>query len=257
MESNHNKLCTVVLPVYKTELSPYEEVSLKRCFEVFRNRPVTIVAPQSLDLHKIGLLSRFPIHERRFDDRYFTSTASYNRLMLSPEFYDSFSMFDFILINQLDAFAFADELTAWCNAGYDYIGAPWTRDVIEEYQMVGLLPFWVRWKKRIFPFQKCMVGNGGFSLRRVATFRKVLRYFGYFSDRWPSQEDVFWSCVAPELYPWFRIPIADVALKFAFELEPAKRYEMNNRQLPFGCHAWERHDIAFWRPIFVSLGYEI
>lgn len=257
MNINHGKLCAVVVPIYKTELSPFEEVSLKRCFEVFCNRPVTIIAPRSLELNKIEFLSGIPLNEIRFDDEYFTSTATYNRLMLLPEFYDRFSDFDFILIYQLDAFAFADELATWCNAGYDYIGAPWIRDVIDEYKMAGILPFWVRWKRKIYRSKKCTVGNGGFSLRRVETFRKVLRHFKYFSNKWHSQEDVFWSCVAPALYPWFRIPVESVAMKFAFESEPYKCYEINNRKLPFGCHAWERHDIAFWRPIFASMGYVI
>lgn len=256
--NNYNRLCTVVVPIYKIELTPYEEVSLKRCFEIFCNRPITVVAPRSLDLRKIDFLSGFPLNEIRFDDKYFTGTASYNRLLLLSEFYDSFSDFDFILIYQLDAFVFSDELVTWCNAGYDYIGAPWIEmNIIEDHKMAGFLPFWVRWKRKICQPKKCMVGNGGFSLRKVATFRKVLRYFRYFSNKWPSQEDVFWSCVAPSLYPWFRIPVEDIAIKFAFELKPSKCYEINKEQLPFGCHAWECHDIAFWRPILASMGYVI
>ena len=257
MVNNCNKMCNVVVPIYKTELSPYEEVSLNRCFEIFCRRSITIVAPRSLDLKKIDFLSKKQIAEIRFDDEYFTSTSSYNRLLLQSEFYDCFSEFDFILIYQLDAFVFADELTAWCNAGFDYIGAPWIRDVIEEYKLARLLPFWVRWKRKNRQPKKCLVGNGGFSLRKVATFRKVLRYFKYFSNKWPSQEDVFWSCAAPSLYPWFKIPDKAIAMKFAFELEPSVCYEINQKRLPFGCHAWERHDIDFWRPIFATMNYFI
>jgi len=44
--------------------------------------------------------------------------------MMSPAFYDAFKAFDYILIYQLDAFVFRDELEYFCSLGYDYIGAP-------------------------------------------------------------------------------------------------------------------------------------
>ena len=33
-----------------------------------------------------------------------------------------------MLIYQLDAFVFQDDLAYWCQQNYDYIGAPWLRD---------------------------------------------------------------------------------------------------------------------------------
>jgi hypothetical protein len=50
----------------------------------------------------------------------------------------------------------------------------------------------------------------------------------------------------PAAYPFFRVPTPEQALSFAFEVAPRRLYEMNGRQLPFGCHAWERCDRAFW-----------
>jgi hypothetical protein len=47
---------------------------------------------------------------------------------LSEEFYQAFTDFEFMLIYQLDAFVFRDELADWCRSGYEYIGAPWLRD---------------------------------------------------------------------------------------------------------------------------------
>ena len=46
-------------------------------------------------------------------------------------------------------------------------------------------------------------------------------------------------------------------MSFAFEARPRTLYEMNGRQLPFGCHAWFRYDLAFWKPFVESLGYEL
>lgn len=51
----------------------------------------------------------------------------YNRLMLSEDLYSAFSNYEYILICQSDAYIFRDELKEWCEAGYDYVGAPWLR----------------------------------------------------------------------------------------------------------------------------------
>lgn len=60
-----------------------------------------------------------------FPDTYFKGIAGYNRLMMSPEFYETFAQWEYILIYQTDAWVFSDRLSEWCSKGYDYIGAPW------------------------------------------------------------------------------------------------------------------------------------
>jgi hypothetical protein len=44
--------------------------------------------------------------------------------MLSIDFYKRFRDYKFILIYQLDAYVFRDELEYWCEQDYDFIGAP-------------------------------------------------------------------------------------------------------------------------------------
>lgn len=61
-------------------------------------------------------------------------------------------------------------------------------------------------------------------------------------------EDLFWSLVAPVFDPAFRVAPAEVAVRFAFEMEPRLCFEQAGRRLPFGCHAWARYDRAFWEP---------
>jgi hypothetical protein len=68
-----------------------------------------------------------------------------------------------MLIYQLDAWVFKDDLMKWCNKGYDYIGAPWFED-FGSYEKGKKL-----WR----------VGNGGFSLRKIKYFCKVLSW------KWP------------------------------------------------------------------------
>jgi hypothetical protein len=36
------------------------------------------------------------------------------------------------------------------------------------------------------------------------------------------------------------------ALEFAFERYPRKCFKLNNHNLPFGVHAWEKYDKSFW-----------
>jgi hypothetical protein len=88
----------------------------------------------------------------RFEARWFRSTGTYNALLLSKTFYTRFAAYEHVLIHQLDAFVFADALDRFCALRYDYIGAPWSHD----------------------PSARRIVGNGGFSLRRVSTALRVL-----------------------------------------------------------------------------------
>ena len=61
-------------------------------------------------------------------------------------------------------------------------------------------------------------------------------------------EDAFWSFDAERFSPGFRRATVDEGLRFAFESAPRRCFELTGHKLPFGCHAWERFDRAFWEP---------
>ena len=105
----------------------------------------------------------------RFPDRYFGSAKAHGMLLLSERFYRAFERYEFILVHHLDALVLRDALDEWCRAGYDYIGAPWL--VCPDTPHIT--------------YEK--VGNGGFSLRRVSSFLRVLSSRRYFVD-----PDVYW-----------------------------------------------------------------
>jgi hypothetical protein len=65
-------------------------------------------------------------------------------------------------------------------------------------------------------------------------------------------EDLFWGLLVPARCQYFRVPTPQEASKFAFDAEPEHLYLQNNRQLPFGCHAWERYARSAWSRIFVE-----
>jgi hypothetical protein len=265
----------VVIPVYKQEITEYERISLTQCLRVLSHYPICLAAPQKLDISYYRKISP-TLQVKTFDDRYFTDIQSYNKLMLSEEFYQAFAEVDYILIHQLDAFVFKDELAHWCRQGYDYIGAPWLRDrdFINWRDQL-----WFRLKQRVATILDLKkedgvtpkeivslngVGNGGLSLRRISSMLKWLRVFKHKLDTYEKRhlhqynEDVFWGIEVNRYWPLLRIPSYQKALHFAIEFYPQWAIEHYNKgQLPFGCHAWDIHGTDYWRPIFADYGYHI
>ncbi len=257
-------LPAVAIPVYKTELSAAERLSVDRTVEVLGHHAVFLVGPSRLDGWMQGLCRRYGprLASKAFDDRYFAGIKGYNALMRSRAFYGAFAGHSHVLIAQTDALVLSDRLDAWCLRDLSYVGAPWLVGGSEpepELRLAG-------------------VGNGGFSLRRVDDFLRVLatlrrvpntvksrsgsastwsRLGRRLKHEWclaynveplfpTSNEDVFWGVLVPAVCPFFRVPTPAQAIDFAFEVAPRWLYELNGRRLPFGCHAWERCDPSFW-----------
>ena len=284
--------CIVLLPLYKnySALSAAEILSLNQIFRTLQKHPIGFVVPKdlSMDAYKeCAKIYNCTIHIFEFQNNYFLNVSGYNKLLINPVFYKYFCNFDFVLIYQLDAFVFRDELDYWCNLKYDYIGAPWTG--LHDYMGAPLIG----------------VGNGGFSLRNVHSMLVLLKKLRmleilqqYQSFNWKGmfprlpkliiklmkpkkiesafqknytfQEDVFWCKDAPAqlkdfkansivvnilgkifLKMVFRIPSVEVAAQFSMETRPSLLYQKNNCVLPFGCHAWEKYEPLFWEP-FIS-----
>jgi hypothetical protein len=267
------QLVTVVIPVYKEVLTPDELISLKQSVSVLSKYPVTLVCPGSLNLDKYyDVYPDFRVEI--FDDYFFISIEGYNNLLMSKKFYRRFSNFEFILIYQLDAFVFRDELEYWCNKNIDYIGAPWFEGFDHPEQNA-------RFKG---------MGNGGFSLRKVKTHISILRFFYLFypikclyevhaeykisksgsfskivhllksylsrfrftrkiqnSNQIIMNEDGFWTIVVPKIYFCYKIADVENSIKFSFETNPEKLFLMNDKKLPFGCHAWNKYNLKFWQ----------
>lgn len=279
------KLVAVVIPLYKEKLDDNESISLNQCIKVLGNHPIKTIAPISLNtkFYSTFFAKLENYAAEQFQNKYFENIQGYNNLLLSSEFYKRFLNYKYVLIYQLDAYVFRDELRKWCKANYDYIGAPW----FENYNRAD----------ERSPF--IGVGNGGFSLRKTKTFIRLHRlltliellqkykHFNFnaklirlpqlikhilintnetseFACSNGEYEDVFWTQIVPSYlknvsrqdliqhilnltYVSYKIaPIRD-AIKFSFEVQPRRLYEINNSKLPFGCHAWDRYDYNFWK----------
>lgn len=257
----------VVIPYYKNELTDSELKSLQACVSILGTYDIFLISPDSLDTSDI--CQKYPLLKvRRFGNESFHSLRGYNKLMLSEKFYSRFTDYTYILIYQLDAFVFKDELQLWADKGYDYIGAPWIRS--KKY------PFWRGitksrikrvWykltfnKKRLYKSISGEVGNGGFSLRKVS---KMLQITHSYKEKIAKQLDDNQTFYPEDVWLLFGLkrkdrlnkPSFEEALQFAMEMRPAQAYQWNNNTLPFGCHAFSRDSHKdFWAP-FIHSTYE-
>jgi hypothetical protein len=233
-----SKITAIVIPIYKQEMSPSERISFERALKVFPENDIIIVSPKSLNLDNyLALSPKLKVHT--FDDYFFKNIAGYNELMLSARFYERFLNYKYLLIYQLDAYIFENQLDYWEKANYDYVGSPW---LIPPPIASNKKP-----KVNIQHWFVNRVGNGGLSLRKVKTHYWTMIFYWILIKFFPLNEDMFLGILMDFINPFFKKPKAMEALKFAFEMQPRKSFELNNHQLPFGVHAWEKYDPEFWK----------
>jgi hypothetical protein len=224
----------VVIPVYQTILSETEQISLRQCNRILGKYPIIIIAPEDLNTDFLAAyLDTYTVIP--FEASYFKSPKTYNHLLVSELFYKQFITFEYILIYQLDAYVFEDQLAAWCQKGYDYIGAP------------KLKLAHAKGKQTLF--SEPILMNGGLSLRNVKSIIRYIRYYGYFFKEWKANEDAMFSFAQKRAYPFrwlLKLPSWQEALAFSVEKNPQTGFNLLGGKLPFGCHAWEKYNPRFW-----------
>lgn len=258
-----SKLVAVVIPVYKAAANYNEQLSLLQCLKVLKDYPIIFIAPEKLDMgFYMALCTANDVkgEVKRFDDHFFSGIAGYNRLMLSTGFYKAFLAYKFILIHQLDAYVFRDELRYWCGRGFGFIGAPHVPHRNEEGEMQFLKGFsrLLALGNRIFrtKWKITHVGNGGLSLRKTAACYRLLRLLPSKVKAWgTNNEDGFFKYWGNLLRVWFRLPDEDTALHFSVEQFPKEALKKMNKELPFGCHAFGKYDPAAWSAYIPGLKY--
>jgi hypothetical protein len=270
--------CAVVIPIHKANPASYELISFEQCFRVLGNHSIYIVAPQNMDLSVYqNVIPRLRV--KFIDPAWLSSLLNYNKLKLSRYFYNLFSDYKYLLTYELDAFIFKDNLTYWCAKGYDYIGAPWFEG-------------WDDPNRESFGDKLVKVGNSGFSLRRISAIKKGLkiiyykdptkqnhysknRYIRYVQKQLSRLLNIFRSeneslqsadllnedWVIAELMAKnvndFKVSTLTDAVQFSFEVKPEALFKKNNNNLPMGCHAWWRYNLAFWKPYIENFGYSL
>lgn len=249
----------VVIPLYTTELSGDARMALARTVRVLRKHPLVLLCPAGLDLMPLqSLLPDADLSIERFETDFFKGVEGYNRLMLSAELYSRFLHYDYMLVCQTDAYVFSDQLSQWCMRGYDWIGAPWVGSPKTAWSRTLLWGRNMIRKKKKYDDYLFKVGNGGFSLRRVSMFLRIVHEqrediasrLRHPTDRDLHIEDRYFSQVAPLLYPDMRIPDWEEAAGFCIDRRPRLGLAINGGKLPFACHGFDkRHVRDFWQPI--------
>jgi len=270
-----DKKACIIIPMYRLNISEYEQISMQQCFRILGSHPIYFVIPKRLEasIQNLEYIKDGKAGYKAFDDAFFDDIMAYNRLLKYPKLYKSFWEYEFMLIYQLDAFVFKDELNYWCSQGNDTIGAPLFEGLISakpDNPIIGQ-------------------GNGGFCLRNIRNCYKIVTQFRklkftrtfedsnrpfyinfyryikhqliYIYSGYPFQpiinEDLFWAEVIPDNFPDFKVPGSTEAMKFSFEVNPDVLFKMNQNELPFGCHAWWKYNLKFWILHINKFGYNI
>lgn len=261
-----NKDIVVIVPIYLPTPSSMEMVALKQCLTVLSGYDIVLIMPQSLDASVYERL--YPkIKKTTFHDECFKSLRAYNRLVLEESFYTQFASYKYMLIYQLDAYVFKDELLMWANKGYDYIGAPWLPAERRDLKWRGR--FRLRCERllnsivnqKVLHQEKYLfyrVGNGGLSLRKIDKMIEVTHaYKNRIAELLEDEASFYPEDVLLLLEPSgkyiLRKPSYKEAMKFAVEHNPWWAYKHNNNKLPFGCHNWyDEEALPFWSQ-FINL----
>ncbi len=272
-----SKTVAIVVPVSsRPVLLPEEEIALRHLCHFLGPYDKYFAAPIGSPIRRDGFeTSQFP---RKF----FGSPVAHNHLVFWPDFYRTFEEYEYILIYHLDSLVFSDELMRWCRAGWDYIGAPWlpcadtpwvkearvgnggfalmkvesVLDVLDARYRQKPASYWAdlltrngRWLRPFFRTLEWLQP-------RLPPWDTMSRVTG----RWRASEnptaygyhnDLFWAYEAADYVPTFKVAPVEDGLRFAFEAAPRTCFELNGRQLPFGCHAWTKFDRGFWEPLLL------
>ncbi len=233
------KKAVVVVPIYKPDLDADEKASFIHNAKILGAHDVVAIHPEGLDLSFYTKIAP-SVQYKAFLPDDFNSIDAYNHLMMSPRIYEAFSDYEYLLICHFDAWVFKDELDAWCEKGYDYIGAPFMGAFIGP--LSSRLPF-------ISSLYLHKVGNGGFCLRKINTHIRVTKRLKWVISLClrVMHEDMVFTFVVPLFFRSFSRPSMEEANRFSIG---ARRSEECVRklggELPFGTHAWFKHPEQFW-----------
>ena len=219
-----NKRCVIVVPIYKEYLNIDDKMSLQHLIDVLDEHDICFVCPKSIVCCEIENFHNNHTSTWKIDDLWMKSRDSYGKLCNSTFFYQHFKDlgYEYMLIYQLDAWVFRDELDYWCEQGYDYIGAP----------------FFVHG----FMENNKYVGNGGFSLRKLDSMINYINANGPKPPHYGGDDGYFVMNYGNML----NFPTKEIASEFSLEVFPTEQFQ-GKTKLPFGCHAYKKYDWPFWK----------
>lgn len=245
--------CVVVVPVHKPWPDAWERGSFAHLLEVYAGRPVCLVHPEGVSMARyLSLPGAQRCRTMAFASMNYISRASYNELLLQPEFYSAFMGYDYILLHHLDAWSFRDDVDSFIELELDYIGAA---SALPGGKQAGGLSL-----RRTFScLRACRaaVRLDGISLlmhskylhaRDVLAIAKRSMAIPIHEQNPYRAEDHFFTFAAPILDESFRVARPEQARRFGFDVGARSLFEKNRGALPMGCHAfWKDGNWEFWK----------
>jgi Protein of unknown function (DUF5672)/Uncharacterised nucleotidyltransferase len=229
----------IVLPIYRPRLDDEVLATVDRAIALLQHGDWYLVAPMSLETSFYE--KRYGKAIVRFPDACLDSVRNYSRLLLTDEFYATFAQYEYMLVIQDDVYVLRDDLAYWQTRRFDYIGAPWPMGL--EY-VLNMSP-----KPGIHGHPvTAYVGNGGFSLRRIAACRQLLAEFAEeaaWFRKHQQPEDTFFA-IFGQFSQQFTLPSLRVAAAFAWEVRLPRMHALCEGQLPMAIHAYDRCDPEFF-----------
>jgi hypothetical protein len=273
---NNEPRAVVLIISHKETLTKNEEISIKQCSKVLANRDLYFILPK--DLNTTYYSKNFPTIMQYFvAPKWLSSYEQSNRFKVLPYLYKTFSKYDYILFHEPDAYVFKDELDYWMEKDFDYIGAPWFDNFDQAHESAKIIGVGnsglslrkvkshlkatksfsyikktkdiIKKNNQIFNYSFGGKLFGFWSLIKQLTFTNNTHHC---FNNYNGQEDFFWGVYVPNNFKWFKVAPIEDAIKFSFEIYPNKLFKMNNEQLPFGCHAWEKYNYDFWKKYIPS-----
>lgn len=229
------KKLTVIVPIYKKQLNRNETISVELCAKKMKQYDLFFIMPEHLDATWYRQFQAFEV--KRFPDKYFKGTDTYNKLMLNPKFYKKFSEYEYMLIAQTDTLILGlpEEFGQFLDGDIDYIGAPWEKEQkFYFYTTKRFLYQSLHWGHEVL----ARVGNGGFSLRKIDKTIELLKEKRFWRLLWRGNEDFFFACYGEHNRCGFRLASIQMAEKFALETNMKLELKLRKRK-PFAVHKWE------------------
>ena len=231
---SNKKLC-IVIPIYMEKLNDTEKSSIDSYFAYFTTYDIFFVHPKKMNIE--WYRGKFPKGQfKEFDDAYFHSNKTYNKMMFNVDFYNAFNTYEYMLIAQQDARIVNPQIDIqfFLDQDVDYIGAPWLKSPIDRDD--GFVKYIIK-RAVIHDSMVGKVGNGGFSLRRISAIVDLLeRTKIYRKIIWHFNEDLYISYVG--MKKGIRFASFEVAKQFA--LEQYIKENFREGKIPLAVHAWEK-----------------
>ena len=265
----------VVIPVHSQFPTKDEQWSLRRCGLVLSKHQICIVHPSGLNID--AYLSLIPqaklVH---VPPAWMESKRAYNRMLINSNFFRIFDAYSHLLIHEPDALVVSDCLTDWCEAGFDFIGAPlflgyakalpnapFNGELNSGFSLFCIettIRFldsrfrWYKYRNAIYHLLRRLLRRPCDGIT-IAYAMRGLGEPGLIKGAYKLTNlncDLFLCRFASKVSPRYVLPKPEEATRFSWDAMPERCHQLNNGKLPFGIHAWARYNRGFIENFVVS-----